>query len=167
MSTDTAVMDQIEETTDAGLQLPPPYEDEFLETIVGDWAGKYTLAGVEFDSNAEVKWVFNHQMVQGRNHSVGLIGISESEETWQPTKEKGVYKLWWFDSWGNAGVADGRSTETGFVLHGDDPLLGGFRNTVNRNGEDELLFNLESGPDENGGYKPLGGGFYRRVKKKA
>lgn len=167
MSADTAVLDQVEETAIAAeLQLPPPYEDEFLETIVGEWEGEYTLAGLKFVSDAEVKWVYNHQFLQGRNRLVGPIGICESEETWQPTKEKGIYKLWWFDAWGNAGVADGRSTETGFVIHGGDPLIGTYRNTVIRK-DDELLFNLESGPDENGDYKPLGGGFYRRVKKKA
>jgi hypothetical protein len=150
--------------TEQQLELPPPFEDEFLESLTGDWEGVYTLAGVRFDASAEVRWVYNHQFVRGLNHSRGSIGLAESQETWQPTQEKGVYKLWWFDSWGNAGVADGRATETGFVIHGDDPLMGSFRNMVTRNGEDELLFQLDSGPDEHGAYTQMGGGYYRRIK---
>lgn len=165
MSADTAVLEPIAQNAEAELTLPPPYEDEFLEALCGDWAGEYTLAGVKFDSTAEVKWVFNHQMVQGRNHSVGPIGISDSEETWQRTDQPGVYKLWWFDSWGNAGVADARTTETGFEILGHDPLMGSFRNTVTRKGSEELNFKLESGPDENGAFNHLGGGFYRRTSK--
>jgi hypothetical protein len=144
--------------------LPAPYEDEFLESITGDWAGVYVFGGVEFDAKAEVRWAFNHQMVRGVNLSRGSIGLAESQEIWQPTREKGKYKLWWFDSWGNAGVADGEQTATGFVIRGADPLFGSFRNTGTHNGPDELQFRLDSGPDENGNYTQIGGGYYRRIK---
>jgi hypothetical protein len=146
--------------------LPAPYEDDFLEGITGDWAGVYVFGGIKFDSTADVRWAFNHQFVRGVNLSRGSIGLSETQEIWQPIKDqKGVYKVWWFDSWGNAGVANGKQTETGFVIYGDDPLFGSFRNTGTQNGPDELRFQLENGPDENGAYTELGSGFYHRVKK--
>jgi hypothetical protein len=146
------------------LQLPPPYEDEFLDFIIGDWAGKYTLDGLEFDSKSEVRWAFNHQFVRGLNRSEGAIGVAESSEVWQPAGEPGAYKLWWFDAWGNAGVAHGKLTPTGWFFEGDDPAIGGFRNIITRNGEDELLMRMEQGPDENGNFNVVGSGFYRRVK---
>jgi hypothetical protein len=146
------------------LALPPPYEDEFLEYIVGDWAGKYTLAGVEFDSRSEVRWAYNHQFVRGHNISVGAIGTSESGEVWQRGPEPGTYNLYWFDAWGNAGIAQGKLTPTGWFFVGHDPAIGDFRNTITRNGEDELLFKMEQGPNEDGSYNLMGSGFYRRVK---
>jgi hypothetical protein len=163
---------QTPETTEApslseselALALPAPVDDPFLDFITGDWAGIYTLAGIEFEAKAEVLWMFNHQFVRGFNHSRGSIGLCESQEIWQPTKEKGVYKVWWFDSWGNAGVADGWSTEDGFMIHGEDPLVGSFRNTVTKNGPSELLFKLEN-KGEDGEWNHIGGGYYRLVDK--
>jgi len=143
--------------------LPEAYEDEFLESITGQWEGKYVFGDVEFEAEAEVRWAFNHQFVRGINLSRGSIGLAESQEVWQPTEEEGKYRLWWFDSWGNAGVAQGESTPTGFVIHGDDPAFGPFRNTGTRNGPDELQFRLDAGPDEDGQYTQIGGGYYRRV----
>ncbi|MGD2114163.1 MAG: hypothetical protein PVG07_03860 [Acidobacteriota bacterium] len=143
--------------------LPPAHEDDFLEYLTGDWAGKYVFGEVEFDATAEVRWAFNHQFVRGINMSRGSVGLAESQEIWQPTDEEGKYRVWWFDSWGNAGVAEGESTPTGFIIHGDDPLFGSFRNVGTRNGSDELQFSLETGPDEDGEYTQIGGGYYRRV----
>jgi hypothetical protein len=148
---------------DSGLQLPPPCEDEFLDNLTGDWVGKYTLAGVEFESHSQLAWVFNHQFVRGLNQSRGAIGLAESSEIWQPTKEPGVYKLWWFDPWGNAGLAHGRSTPTGWFFEGFDPAFGKFRNTITRKGDDYLDLRMEAGPDENDQYSLMGTGFYRRV----
>lgn len=173
MSTEVLTAAPILETTPAPapavteepqLQLPPPVQDDFLDALVGDWEGKYTMAGIEFDSQAEVRWFLNGQYVQALNHSRGAIGLVESQELWQPTPEPGVYKLWWFDPFGNAGCADARSTETGFVIHGQDPSMGAFRNSVIKNGSDELIFRLDAGPDEEGNFTQAGGGYYRRVK---
>jgi hypothetical protein len=162
--TTTALAILEEETAEApALQLPPPVQDDFLEALTGDWYGKYILLGIEFEATAEVKWAFNSQYVQALNHSRGSLGLVESQELWQPTKEKGVYKLWWFDPFGNAGIADAKATETGFVIHGHDPSMGSFRNSVTKNGPDELLFRLDAGPDEEGNFTKTGEGFYRRV----
>jgi hypothetical protein len=146
------------------LELPPPFEDERLETLVGSWAGLYTMAGVPFHAKADVRWAFNHQYVMVINHSTGPIGATESAEIWQASKVPGDYKLWSFDPWGNAGLAEGKAIEDGFLFTGDDPLVGKFRNKVTWNGRDHLLLRMESGPDENGGYRVMGDGFYRRVE---
>jgi hypothetical protein len=148
-----------------GLELPPPYQDEFLEFIVGDWAGIYTLDGIEFDSRSEVRWAYNHQFVRGHNVSKGSIGTAESSEVWQPGETPGAYNLWWFDSWGNAGVAKGKLTPTGWFFEGDDAAIGGFRNTITRVGDDELQFKMEQGPNEDGSFNLMGSGFYRRIKE--
>jgi hypothetical protein len=169
MSTDNN-MESVQQTAAAveghpEVALPAPYQDEFLESLTGEWAGVYVFGGVEFQSTADVRWAFNHQFVRGVNLSRGSIGLSETQEIWQPTSEKGMYKVWWFDSWGNAGIANGKETETGFVIYGSDPLFGSFRNTGTKNGSEELRFQLDNGPDEDGNYTPLGSGYYRRVTK--
>lgn len=145
------------------LELPPFFEDERLEPLVGSWTGLYTMAGVPFHAKAEVRWAFNHQFVMVINRSNGPIGDTESAEIWQASKVPGDYKLWSFDPWGNAGVAEGKALENGFLFTGDDPLVGKFRNHVSWNGHDHLLLRMESGPDENGAYRVMGDGFYRRV----
>jgi len=146
------------------LQLPPPLEDEFLDSLTGTWRGVLRLGGVEFEATNEVGWILNRQFVLGRNRAVSALGVGESQELWQRTAEARVYKLWWADAWGNAGIAECRPTAGGWTIAGNDPLVGGFRNTILRTAPDELAIVQESGPDASGAFTRIGDGHLRRTQ---
>jgi hypothetical protein len=144
------------------LTLPPPAASEHLEVLVGEWAGHYQAAGQEFEAKAENRWVFNHQFVRGLNQTRGPLGLTESQEMWVPTPEAGVYKLYFFDSFAGHGVALARWTGSGFLVHGDDPSAGSFRNSITVTAAGDLDFHLELGPDEQGNFQTIGRGRYQR-----
>jgi hypothetical protein len=145
------------------LNLPPPLADGFLDSLTGTWRGVLHLGGMEFEACNRVEWVLNHQFIFGRNRATSALGVGESQELWQPTPEAGVYRMWWADAWGNAGIAEVRPTTGGWIIAGSDPLVGGFRNTVLRAGPDELEILQESGPDEHGAFTRIGDGRLRRA----
>jgi len=156
----TAALEQVD--GELQLKLPPPAASEHLDLLVGDWIGTYRAAGQEFTAHATNRWVFNHQFVQGLNRTQGSLGLTESQEMWVPTAEAGVYKLYFFDAFGGHGVADARWSGSGFLVHGDDPSAGRFRNSITVTAEGDLLFHLELGPDDQGSFKSLGEGRYSR-----
>lgn len=146
------------------VQLPPPAQSKYLDFLIGDWIGYYNMAGMHFDVQATARWAFNNQYVQALNQSRGPIGLVESQEMWQPTADEQVFRLFYFDPFGGAGLGQAIWSETGFVITGDDESTGPFRNTVTVRGNDELLFQLDLGPDPEGQYRTIGKGHYERVK---
>ncbi|HEV7518878.1 MAG TPA: hypothetical protein VGR07_21500 [Thermoanaerobaculia bacterium] len=148
------------------VELPPPVESKHLDFLLGEWVGYYNLAGMKLDVHAVVKWVYNHQYVQALNQQRGPIGVVESQEMWQPTPVENEFNLYFFDSFGGAGVGKAIWSDTGFVIAGDDPSTGPFRNTVTVRGNDDLLFHLQLGPDPEGNFREIGEGHYTRVKEK-
>lgn len=159
---ETAVVSVVE--GEFQVTLPPPAENRHLDYLVGDWAGSYTMAGMQFEVRATAKWAYNHQYIQAENRGHGPVGLVESKEMWQPTEREDMFRLFYFDPFGGAGLGQARKTETGFVIQGDDPSTGPFRNTITCNGNDEMLFQLDLGPDEEGNFRTIGGGRYERVK---
>jgi len=159
---ETAVVSVVE--GEFQVQLPPPSQNEYLDFLVGDWVGYYNMAGMHFDVKATTKWVYNHQYVQGLNQSTGPIGTVESQEMWQATQKDGVFRLFYFDPFGGAGLGEAIWAEDGFLIIGDDESTGPFRNTVTVRGNDELIFRLDLGPDAEGQYRTIGHGHYERVK---
>jgi hypothetical protein len=153
------------ETETATPQLPPPVTDPFLDSLTGRWECTTHFMGMVLESWSEVRWVCNHQFVQGITHSRGAIGEMESQEIWQPSPVEGVYRFWWFDPFGSAGCAEARTTATGFVITGNDAASGAFRNVTTQLNADEMRFALEEGPDEAGAYKPIAEGHFRRTDR--
>lgn len=88
----------------------PPFEDELLDRLVGDWVMRGTIAGGEVTHDLKARWVLGHQYLRfdeiSRETSESGAPAYESTVFIGWDKPSGRYVCLWLDVTGGGGLAN-------------------------------------------------------------
>lgn len=88
----------------------PPFEDELLDRLVGNWVMRGTIAGEQVTHDVSANWVLGHQYLRfhDRSRETTESGALAYDATvfigWD--KASGRYVCLWLDSTGGGGLAN-------------------------------------------------------------
>jgi hypothetical protein len=89
------------------MQPPPPIENEFFNSSIGDWAAdEYEMMGMKWTEETNVSWALGSQFLVITTKSKSDKGMTyESIGYMTMDKDKNT-KTWFFDNWGYEGVTE-------------------------------------------------------------
>ena len=89
------------------MQPPPPIEDEFFNSSIGDWVSdEYEMMGMKWTEEMNISWALGNQFLV-----ISSISKSNTKMTYESVgymtmdKDKNT-KIWFFDNWGYEGASE-------------------------------------------------------------